>query len=207
MDKEARLLALIGGGLGLGGAAVLAPFRFVGGDGAIFGEEMFGNAVFALVYLSPYLITLVVARTRDPVPRAGLLLALCLLSVVASASAFSLVTVVLFPASIAIFLAAAWSLRLVGWRGVWVMPYFAVGLVGVAAVVLSFLALFVLDPDEPRCFFGVNYSSCVSDIITSSEAAKAALLLLSAGAVFIFAAKIGSLSSLRTGQKVRIQDS
>ena len=222
IDAESRRLTLIAGLLGLAGSTVLGSLRVLGTDGPVLADHTPGDLVLALVYMSPYILTLVVWRTRDPVARGGLLLALGLLSVVASFSAFSLATLILIPASVTILMAAAWSLRLVENRAIWVAPYFAAGLAGAAAITLSFVAPFVLDPDETRCWAlvrpdsggeqwegrenvggsklslsigpngnGVTYSTCVSDIITISEAARSAGLLAAASIVIIVASRLG----------------
>ena len=171
--------------------------------------------------MSPFLLTLVVSRTHDPAARAGLLLALGLLSFVASFSTWSLVTVVFLPATGSIFLASVWSLRVVGRRALLVLPYFAAGLVGAAAIVFSFFALLVLEDEETHCWVlirdasgreewqprpnvgGAPYrlsvgmvgpeiegSSCFSDIITDSEAAKALGILAAASVLVIGASRL-----------------
>ena len=222
IDAESRRLTLIAGLLGLAGFTVLGSLRVLGTNGPILADHTPGDLVLALVYMSPYMLTLIVWRTRDPVARGGLLVALGLLSVVASFSAFSLATLILIPASVTIFTAAAWSLRLVENRAIWVAPYFVAGLAGAAAIVFSFVATFVLDPDETRCWAlvrldsggeqwerrgnvggspdrlsigpsgsEVTYSTCVSDIITISEAARSAGLLAAAAIVIIVASHLG----------------
>ena len=85
--------AVIGGLLGLVAATALGVLRFVLAEGPEAEAQMLGNVAFALVYASPYLLTLVVSRTRDAAARGGLLMALGLLSWAASFSTFSLITV------------------------------------------------------------------------------------------------------------------
>ena len=219
IDRQARGLTVLGGLLGVLGATVLASLRLFGDDGPLVADRLFGDAVFGLVYLSPYLLTLVASRTRRPAARGGLLMALGILSLVASFSTFSLVTVVLLPATGAIFMAAIWSLRTPGRRLPLAPSYFVAGLVCAAAVVLAFVALFALEEDESRCstltrtedgteqwqprssqggpdqFMMVSgpgdvRSTCTSDIITNSEGIKALGIILVAALLFVVAARL-----------------
>ena len=217
IDRDSRRLAVLGGIAGLLGAGALGSLRFFGDDGPRFAEGVFGDTVFALVYLSPYALTLAASRTSAPAARGGLLMALGTLSLVASISAFSLVTVILLPATGAIFLAAAWSLRAPGRRIQLAPPYFAAGSLCAAVVILSFVALFAFEADESRCWTLTNNAqgtrewrpgpdqvgsdritialgpgdistSCTSDIITNSEGLRAFAILSVGVLVFIAAA-------------------
>ena len=219
IDRQARGLTVLGGLLGVLGATVLASLRLFGDDGPLVKDGLYGDAVFGLVYLSPYLLTLVASRTRRPAARGGLLMALGILSLVASFSTFSLVTVVLLPATGAVFMAATWSLRTPGRRLLLASPYFVVGLVCAAAVVSAFIVLFALEEDESRCWTlirtedgteqwqarpnqggpdqfmtvsgpGEVRGTCTSDIITKSEGAKALGILLGAALLFVVAARL-----------------
>ena len=219
IDRQARRLAVLGGLLGVLGAIVLGSLRLFGDDGPLVADGLFGDAVFGLVYLSPYLLTLVASRTRRPAARGGLLMAMGILSLVASFSTFSLVTVVLLPATGAVLMAATWSLRTPGRRLLLAPPYFVVGLVCAAAVMSAFLVLFALEEDEPRCWTliraedgtqqwqvrpnqagsdrimmvsgpGDVRGTCISDIITSSEGTKALGILLGAALLFVVAARL-----------------
>jgi hypothetical protein len=224
VERDARRLTVLGGAMGLLAAAVLGSFRLLGDDGPVMAEGLFGDTVFALVYMSPYLLTLVAARTAQPSARGGLLMALGTLSLIASFSTFSLVTVILLPATGAIFMAAAWSFRTPGRRVVLVPLYLAAGLISGAAIAFSFIALFALEADEARCWTltrggegaeewhsrpnegargrlmiesGQNdiRGTCTSDIITNSEGARS-LGILSVGALlFIGTARLRVASS------------
>ena len=138
--------------MGLLAAAVLGSFRFFGDDGPVTAERLFADTVFTLVYTSPYLLTLAAARAEHPSARGGLLIALGTLSLIASFSTFSLITLILLPATGAIFMAAAWSLRSPGRRLVLVPPYLAAGLICGTLIALSFVALFAFEADESRCW-------------------------------------------------------
>ena len=211
VERDARRLTVLAGVMGLMATAVLGSFRLFGDDGPVMAEGLFGDTVFALVYMAPYLLTLVAARTAQPAARAGLLMALGVLSLIASFSTFSLLTVILLPATGAIFMAAVLSLRSPGRRLVIVPLYLAAGLIVGAAIAFSFIALFALEADEARCWTlsrddegaeewhsrpnegargrqvirsGQNdiRGTCTSDIITNSEGARS-LGILSVGAL------------------------
>ena len=213
IHSDARRLTFFGGTIGLLASAALGSLRIFGDGAPLAQERLFGDAVFALVYMSPYLLTLLASRAGHPAARGGLLMALGILSLVASFSTFSLVTVVLLPATGAIFLAAVLSLRTPGRRLLITPPYFAVGLVCGAAVGFSFVALFAIEADEPRCWTlvrvkegaeewqsrpyqgGANRiemasgpgdirSTCTSDIITRSEGTRAVVILSAAALLF-----------------------
>ena len=219
IDRDARRIAFFGGVFGLLASAALGSLRLFGDSGPLAHEGLFGDVVFALVYMSPYLLTLVASRTGHPAARGGLLLALGMLSLVASFSTFSLVTVILLPSTGAIFLAAVLSLRTPGRRLLLAPPYFAVGLICGAAIGFSFVALFAIDADEPRCWTlarvekgadewqsrpnqggpnrleiasgkGDIRSTCTSDIITNSEGIRAFAILSIAALVFIGAVRL-----------------
>ena len=144
--------AVVGGLMGLVAATALGVLRFALADRPEAEAQMLGNVAFALVYASPYLLTLAVSRTRDPAARGGLLMALGLLSWAASFSTFSLVTVVLLPATVAILLGSVLSLRSASGGLLRAAPFFLAGVVGVAAVGFSFYSLFGLESDETRCW-------------------------------------------------------
>jgi hypothetical protein len=175
-------------------------------------ERLLGGTVFTLVYMSPYLLTLLTGRIAQPAARGGLLVALGTVSLIASFSTFSLVTVILLPATGAIFIAGALSLRTPASRLVRFLPFYALGMVFGAVMVLSFLALFAFEADEARCWALVRneegaeqwYSrpseerrltvasgpaeirgTCTSDIITISEASRSVSILSVGAALFI----------------------
>ena len=101
--------AIVAGLLGLIPALGLGVLSFINQEPPEVREELAGNIVFALVFASPYLLALVAARIRNPAKRGGLLLALGILSLAAVFSALSGVTVVLLPATVALFIAAVRS--------------------------------------------------------------------------------------------------
>ena len=214
-EQDARKLALIAGLLGVAGGVALGSLRFIN-DKPTLRDEVLGNVVFGLVYLSPYLLALALSRRRDPVARGGLLLALTGVSFLASFSAFSLVTVVLLPGTVGLFLASAWSLRAASHMLPRASLFLLAGLLGVAGIAFSFYALFGLQADEARCWAlvqvsegqrewqarpntggnpnrlsigptgpSVAQSSCVSDIITESEALVGLGILAGASAFLI----------------------
>ena len=200
-SRRGQRAAVVAGLLGLVPAASLGALRFVLGEQPVVQAQVAGSLAFSLVYMSPYLVTLAVSRAHHPAMRGALLLALGLLSMVASFSSLAGVTVVLLPATVAIFVASVKSIRVadhaVG-RGA---PSLLAGLVGVAVIGLSFYALFGLQADEARCWAltrgangqetwhatpnlggpnelalsatgpSIRRSICTSDIITNSEAA------------------------------------
>ncbi len=95
---------------------------------------------------------------RDPGVRGGLLAAIGLLSLVASFSAFSLVSVVLLPATFVLWFAAARSLAASGRPLATSVPAAVVGLLIVATVALGFFALWGIQNDEDRCWI-LSYDS------------------------------------------------
>ncbi len=193
--------AVVGAVAGLVPAIALGGLRFFLSEEPERAEQLAGNAVFALVYASPYLLTLMASREKRPAVRGGLLAAIGLLSLVASFSTFSLVSVVLLPATFVIWFAAARSLT-ASVRPLTATLLAAIAGLAVAATVgLSFFALFGIQDPEARCWVSTrgadgqsvwesrsNVSSspggmsagiltgtergvCVSDIISNSEAA------------------------------------
>ncbi len=179
IDQQARRLTLIAALVGLVPATGLGALGFFNGHGPLFGEETPGYAVLGLVYMSPYLMALAAWRTCAAAARGGVLLPLGLLSLAATVSIFpgSGVTIVLFPATLALLLASVWSLRAAD-RPVAVLVHLLAGVAAAAVVVLAFFALLILDPDEPRSYWSDDVHTYTSDIITKSEAGKALGLLV-----------------------------
>ncbi len=120
--------------------------------------QLAGNIAFALVYASPYLLALMASGARDPGVRGGLLAAIGLLSLVASFSTFSLVSVVLLPATFVLWFAAARSLSASGRSLVTSVPAAVAGLFIVATVALGFFALWGIQDDEDQCWV-LSYDS------------------------------------------------
>lgn len=144
--------AVVGALMGLVPAILLGSLRFLLAEGPERTEELVGNIVFTLVYASPYLLTLMASREKRPAVRGGLLAALGLLSLVAGFSSMSLVSLVLLPATFAIWFAAIKSLT-VSVRPL-TMTLFGTlaGLLVAGTVGFSFFALFGIQDDEDRCW-------------------------------------------------------
>ena len=193
-------LAAVGAVVGLVPAAVLGSLRFLNAEAPEATAQIAGNIVFALIYLSPYALALAASMVRNPASRGGLLLAIGLLSLIASFSTFSLVSVVLLPATIIIWIAAVRSLRASSRSLTTAIPSFATGLLISGLLGFSFFTLLMIQEPEPRCwelvegtagqsqwesrpFVGEEGESfrvvmggsglrslCVSDVITNTEA-------------------------------------
>ena len=195
----------IGAVLGLVPATGLGLLRFFGADGPP-GVEVVGALSLGLVYASPYLAALMFSKVRSASARGGLLAPIGLLSLAASFSSMSLVTVVFLPATFFIWLAAARSLTASA-SPLPILPAAAGGAVVAAAIVSGFFALLLIQEDEDRCWVllqdlnghrrwesvpnvagpgGLSpgpisgpsvRSLCTSDVITTTEAAMSIGLL------------------------------
>ena len=143
--------AAIGAVLGLVPAAGLGLLRFLGSDGSP-DTRIVGALSLALMYASPYLVALMTSRIRSPGARGGLLAPVGLLSLAASFSSWSLVTVVFLPATLFIWLAAARSLIAAARPLTIILPTAVGGAVVTAAIVSGFLALLLFQEDEARCW-------------------------------------------------------
>lgn len=192
--------AVVGAAAGLVPAIVIGSLRFLLADEPQYAEQLAGNAAFVLVYASPYLLTLIASRERRPAVRGGLLAALGMLSFAASFSSMSMVTIALLPATFVILFAAARSLTASVRPLATILLAVTAGLAVAATVGLSFFALFGVQDPEVRCWVltrgadgqsvwesrpnvgdpgtlsvgllrGNERGVCVSDIISSSEAA------------------------------------
>ena len=201
--------ASVGAALGLVPATGLGFFRFLGSDGPP-GTGIVGALSLAMVYASPYLVVLMASRIRRPGARGGLLAPVGLLSLVASFSSLSLVTVVFLPATLFILLASARSLTAAARPLITILPAAVGGVIVAAAIVSGFFALLLFQDDQDRCWVllrdlnghlrwesvpnvagpgGLSpgpisgpsiRSICTSDIITPTEAAMSAGLVVSA---------------------------
>ena len=168
-------------------------------------EQLAGTLALVLVYGSPYVLTLMACRVPDSATRGGLLVSLGLLSLVASFSSLSLVTVALLPATALIWLGAVRSLSCSGRPLHAALPMATVGLFIAGLVGFGFFALLLMQDPESRCWvlaadesgqyhwesrpnvggpgelssgnlgWGVRRSSCTSDVITNAEAAMASV--------------------------------
>ena len=126
--------------------------RILNSEAPAVAAQVAGNIAFTLVYASPYLLALMASRARDPGVRGGLLAALGLLSLVASFSSMSLVTVVLLPATFVLWFAAGRSLVASGRPMATSVPAAVVGLLLAATVGLGFFTLWGVQDDEARCW-------------------------------------------------------
>ena len=198
--------AATGAVLGLVPAAGMGLLSFLNSDGPP-GVQIVGALSLALVYASPYIAVLMASRIRSPGARGGLFAPIGLLSLVASFSSWSLVTVVFLPATLFIWLAAARSLIAAARPLTTILPAAVGGAVVTAAIVSGFLALLLFQEDEARCWVlspgqdgqprwesrpnvggpgvlsiqvlsGSSIRSfCTSDVITLTEAAMSAGLI------------------------------
>ena len=142
----------IGAALGLVPAAGLGLLSFFNSDGPP-ALKLLAALPLALVYASPYLVVLMACRIRSPGARGGLLAPIGLLSLVASFSSMSLVTVVFLPATVFIWVAAARSLAASAARPLAaVLPAAAGGTIVAAAIVSGFFTLLLLQEDETQCW-------------------------------------------------------
>ena len=156
-ERGARA-AVIGAVAGIIPAIGLGCVRVLNSESPEVAAQLAGNIAFALVYASPYLLALIASGARDPGVRGGLLAAIGLLSLVASFSAFSLVSVVFLPATFVLWFAAARSLAASGRPLATSVPAAVVGLLIVATVALGFFALWGIQDDEDRCWV-LSYDS------------------------------------------------
>ena len=144
--------AIIAGLLGLIPALGLGVLSFFNQEPPEAVEQLAGTVVFVLILASPYLLSLAAARISNPAKRGGLLLARGILSLATVFSALSGVTVILLPATVALFIAAVRSLRGAGGQVVRALLFLIPDLLGAAAIGFGFYALFGLQADEPRCW-------------------------------------------------------
>ncbi len=205
-ESRGSRVAAIGAVLGLVPAAGLGLLSFLNSDGPP-GAEVVGALSLALVYASPYVVVLVISRVRNAGARGGLLAPIGLLSLVASFSSMSIVTVVFLPATCFIWLAVARSLAATTRPLPTILLAAAGGAVVAAAIVSGFFALLLVQEDEDRCWVlqqdsnghrrwesvpnvagpgGLSpgpisgpsvRSICTSDVITTTEAAASAGIL------------------------------
>ncbi len=151
VERGARA-AVIGAVAGIIPAIGLGCLRVLNSEPPEVAAQLAGNVAFALVYASPYLLTFMASRARDPGVRGGLLAAIGLLSLVASFSDMSLVTVVLLPATFVLWFAAARSLSASGRPLATSAPAAIVGLLIATTVALGIFALWGIQDDEARCW-------------------------------------------------------
>ena len=146
-------LAVAGAVAGLVPAVGLGLLRFLNTEEPEATDLIAGSAAFVLIYLSPYTLALVAARVRNPTARGGFLLAIGLLSLVASLSLFlSLVSLVLLPATILIWIAAVRSLTGSDRSLADALPAAVAGLLISALIGLAFFTLLLIEEPEARCW-------------------------------------------------------
>lgn len=146
-------LAVIAAILGMIPAIGLGPMKFLNAGEPQASAEITGTVALVLLYASPYSFTLMVSRVREPSVRGGILIALGLLSLIASLSILvSGITIVFLPATILIWIAAIRSLR-ASERTVTAMAVPAVvGLIVSSLVVLGFFMMTTIEEPEARCW-------------------------------------------------------
>ena len=192
--------AVVGSVLGIVPAVALGLLRFSLSEEPEAIPHAAGHIAFTLVYLAPYALVLIASGAPNPGVRGGLLLALGLLSLTASFSAFSLATLAFLPATFVIWFAAARSLGAANRLLATALPAAISGLFIAAIASLGFYALLLMQDPEPRCWAqtrgpdgqsrwepqpdpvspgvlsvstlpGGTRSFCTSDITTNTEAA------------------------------------
>ena len=144
--------AVVGAVMGLVTVIGLGSLLFLPDYGPNFALQFAGKIALILVYASPYLFALAASRAERPGTRGGLLLAFGLLSLVASFSSLSLVTLTLLPATIVILFAAARSLTASIRPLTATLTAAVLGLAVAATVGLSLYTLFGVQEGETRCW-------------------------------------------------------
>ena len=144
---------MFGGAAGVIPAISLAFYWFLSQKPDV-AEQRAGYLALALVFISPYVLTLIASRVRDPGVRGGLLLAVGLLSLVASFSTFSSLFFVFLPATFGIWFAAVRSLTVAERLLMTAAPATVAGLLIAAIVGFGlFTALWMQYEDsEVRCW-------------------------------------------------------
>ena len=148
--------AVVGSILGIVPAIALGFLRFALSEEPEAIPQLAGHIAFTLIYLTPYALVLIASGAPNPGTRGGLLLALGLLSLIASFSAFSLVTLAFLPATFVIWFAAVRSLtasrRLPATFLTGTLPAAVAGLLIAVTVGFSFYTLLLAQDSEPRCW-------------------------------------------------------
>ena len=142
--------------MGLVPAVVLGLLRAVNMDGPISKDTVPGDIVFTIVYASPYLVALYASRLSQAAPQASLLLTATLLSLAASFSALSGVTLALLPATVLLGLATVRAFRASEKRWAWKSAVALGAIIGAALIGGSFFTLFLRD--DARCWEFTEYN-------------------------------------------------
>ena len=173
-----------------------------------------GHFALTLVYASPYLLALIASRVKRPGTRGGLLAVLGLLSFAASFSHMSPAHLVLLPATLVIWFAAARSLTASIRPLSATMAAAGLGMAVAVTVGLGFYALYgapfalfgvqglgnrcwsaSLNPDGWYVRYGDIQPFCVSDYITNANAAMSVGILAIAFLAMILTVRIPWLRS------------
>ena len=210
--------AVLGSILGIVPAIALGFLRFALSEEPEAIPQLAGHIAFTLIYLTPYALVLIASGAPNPGTRGGLLLALGLLSLIASFSAFSLVTLAFLPATFVIWFAAVRSLTASRRLPATALPAAVAGLLIAVTVGFSFYTLLLAQDSEPRCWTqtrgpdlqsrweslpdpktpgvlsatvsgGGTRSFCTSDITTNTEAAGSIAVLAVAFLVMLTVAR------------------
>ena len=146
--------AIVGSVLGIVPAVALGILSFALSEEPEAFPQLAGHIAFTLVYLAPYALVIIAVAAPNPGVRGGLLLALGLLSFVASFSVFLLgiLALAFLPATIAISFAAIRSLTVARRLLATALPAAVAGLLIAATVGLGFYTLLLAQDPEPRCW-------------------------------------------------------
>ncbi len=217
--------AAIGSVLGIIPAVALGVLRLVLAEEPEAFPLLAGHAAFTLVYLAPYALVLIARAAPNPGIRGGLLLALGLLSLAASLSALSLITLAFLPATFVIWLAAVRSLTAAHRLVATTLPALVAGSLIAATVGFGFYTLLLAQDPEPRCWAQTkgpdgqsgwerrpdpespsvlsitagsgNRAFCTSDITTNAEAATSIGVLAAAFLIMPLVVRFRRLSHER----------
>lgn len=202
-------LAIAGAIVGLAGGLFLGGLRVANSEAPQLRAEWAGNLVFTLVYLAPFVLSLVALRWRKPLWRAAVWGAAAILAVLGVYTAFSGVTLVLLPAALLLAPAALAALARTP-AGRW--PATLLIATALVALISGAWLLLITGAEQGRCWElvrgpqgettwqaapysqsgtatapaegdepGVVRVMCSSDVITTAEAGLGMLPLVVAG--------------------------
>ncbi len=201
-------LAVAGATAGIAGGLLLGGLRVANSEAPQLRAEWAGNVVFALVYVTPFALSLLALRAPRPLWRAAVWAAAAVLGARGAFTAFSGASLVMLPGAILLAPAALAAFFRAGPRR-WPAAV-AIAAALVVLVVGAFLVL-ITGPDDGRCWElvrqadgettwqtapytqggrvdattqgeepGVVRVLCSSDVITTAEAGISFLLLAAA---------------------------
>ena len=212
--------AALASAIGVVSAIFLGSLMFILSEEPGADEQFAGSVVLALYFVAPYLLIYMASKVRRPGARGALLAVFGLLPFAASFSTLSLVSLVLLPAAFVTWFAAARSFSASVRPMAATAFAAAAGTVAAVTVGLGFYAFLWLGDPEPRCWvltLGADgeyvwesrpnqggpgelsagplsghdrESSCVSDIITNTEAGVSVGLLAIAFVVMILTMRL-----------------